>query len=555
MARLARSPIAIMNVLVVTVTAFYLVAFFVSLPRLLPAIYQLADNAIAPYLMQGWEHAPSGAHMLMANVPWYSAYWLMRVLDLLPDHRVLWEFAPWLLSGLACGCVGWATAKAAGRGAGLLVSAGLICAGTALLPLQFAWGVHGITYVYVLLLGAFGVWLTNDSSQRRSAWFWGFVCLMTALTAVGVASDPLVLVAGLLPFAGTGVALAARSPETLWRRRLRAAIAAVTFGSVVGSVLFGAVMRSAGLAADHYPIELVSPGEIGPHLLLLLQGTFALLNGYLHEGPVWPFGYLSPTGLLGYCCSVAVVVLVVLAVSVAVRVVRSRSDTTASADGVSPAMFAHTVYWLMSAVVLAVIYVFSNAAVDLQSKRYIVTVAYAVLILGVTGGMTLRSRRPVQFVVAACVAVVVVSGAVGLVRSQIAAQYRRFPSLALSKAVAALAHAEHVKVGYAGYWDAFPLGWLSSSSVPVYPITRCEMRLCPTVRSTASVGVGIDSWYRSRPHIRSMLVLDPVFDPSDSLPSRAPAYLGHPLGRVHVIDQRLDVYVYDYDIAGRLARS
>jgi hypothetical protein len=543
-----------MNLLVVTATAFYLVAFFVSLPRLLPAIYQLADNAIAPYLMQGWEHAPSGAHMLMANVPWYSAYWLMRVLGWLPDHRTLWEFAPWLLSGLGCGCVGWATAKAAGRNAGLLVSAGLICAGTALLPLQFAWGVHGLTYVYVLLLGAFAVWLADDSLSRSPAWFWCVVCLMTALTAVGVASDPLVLVAGLVPFAGTGVALTASSPQTLWRRRVRAAVAAVTVGSIAGSVLFGAVMRSAGLAADRYPIKLASFGEIGSHLLLLIQGTFALLNGYLHEGPVWPFGYLSPTGLLGYCCSVAVVLLVGLALSVAVRVIRSRRETAAdSATSVSPVMFAHTGYWLMSAVLLGVVYVFSTAPVDLQSKRYIVTVAYAVLILGVTGGMTLRTRRPAQFVVAACVGVVVLSGAVGLVRSQVAAQYRRFPSLALSKAVAALAHTEHVKVGYAGYWDAFPLGWLSSSAVPVYPITQCGSRLCPTVRST--IGVGINSWYRSHPGVRSMLVLDPVFDPSDSLPASAPAYLGHPLGGVHVIDQRLDVYVYGYDIAGRLAPS
>ena len=154
---------------------------------------------------------------------------------------------------------------------------------------------------------------------------------------------------------------------------------------------------------------------------------------------------------------------------------------------------------------------------------------------------------------AACVAVVVLSGAVGLVRSQVSAQYRRFPSLTLSKAVAALAYTEHVKLGYAGYWDAFPLGWLSSSAVPIYPITQCGSRLCPTVRAT--IGVGIDSWYHARSHIRSMLVLDPVFDSADSLPSRAPAYLGHPLGGVHVVDHRLDVYVYGYDIAGRLARG
>jgi hypothetical protein len=224
------SPSAIVYLLVMAVTAVYLVVFCVRLPGVLAAIYDVGDTDIAPYLTQSWEHAPAGSHMLMANAPWYSADWVMRVLGDLPDHRGSWELAPWVISALAAGWVGWATARAAGRAAGLLVAGALICTGTMLLPLQFSWSIHGVAYVHVLLLGAFVVWLAHDPWSQHTVRFWCVVAAMLVASAAGVASDKLVLVAGLLPFAVAGTALIFLAPATA-RLRLGASVAAVAIGA------------------------------------------------------------------------------------------------------------------------------------------------------------------------------------------------------------------------------------------------------------------------------------------------------------------------------------
>lgn len=542
------SPTGVVGLLVALVAIVYFTAFLANLPRLLASIYSVADTAIAPYLTQSWSHAAPGSQMLMANAPWYSAYLVMRLLAGLPDHRGLWELAPWVFSVLASGWVGWACAKVAGRGAGVLTALALICAGTTLLPLQFAWSIHAGAYVHVLLLGAFVVWLANDTWAERPLLHWAVVAVVTAVSAVGVASDKTVLVAGVVPFAVSSVGLTVLAPRAR-RLGLSVCVVLVTGGSLLGSVLFGSAMRADGLLGDSFPISRAPLAVLGNHALLLLQSTFILLNGYLHEGNV------APTGTIGYigsavCGSLILLTLVLIGRTVASLLGPHRSS--GPRDARTLAMYAHVSFWVASVVLLSAVFVFSTVPVDIESKRYVVTVAYGVVILGITGAVTL-GREWSRALAGLGVAFLVFSGAEGLISSAVINGATAFPTVQLSNAVNALARSEDVSVVYTGYWDSFPLGWLTPDAVPVYPVIQCGSAFCPTVSPTG--GIGIPSWYRPRRHIRSMLVLDPVFQVQDAMPATAPSFLGRPLGGVHVIDRRLDVYVYGYDIARHINGS
>jgi len=104
-----------------------------------------------------------------------------------------------------------------------------------------------------------------------------------------------------------------------------------------------------------------------------------------------------------------------------------------------------------------------------------------------------------------------------------------------------VARAEHLTVGYAGYWDAAPLTWASHAQVQVFPVQLCNNNaLCQSPIHY------ISSWYVARPHTRSFLISDPT------QPIQAPPVedLGKPVA-AHQIGA-VTMYVYPYDIARRI---
>jgi hypothetical protein len=538
---------------VVIATGVWLVAFAVTLPKQLAAIYGMADAALAPYLTQMWLRAPAGSHMLMANVPWYSGYWVLRLLADFPDHRGLWEIAPWLVSTLAAACAGWATGKVAGKAAGLLVATALICTGSVMLALQFAWSIHGFMYVDVLLLGAFVVWLGEVRAHGGASarLLWPLTVAMLVVAAVGVASDQIVLAAGVGPFALAGALLTVTMGRGS-RLRVGTAVALVTVGSFPGAAIFGAAMRRAGLQADTFPLALVPLRQVPHHLLLLTQSVFSLWSGYLHEGGTYP------GGVLGYACSAVVLLLIGLSVALLWRMARAALARKPGRDGgplASGPALAHAIFWAASVVATCAVYVGSTAPLDIEGRRYVVTAAYSILILGVSSAMTARRRRWAGVATAVGIALLISTGAIGLMRSGIQAVQGPLPTVRMSNEVNAFARSEHVSLVYTGYWDSMPLGWLTPNSVPVYPVIGCSSGLCPFANVSAGHGLGIDSWYKPLPDVRSMLVLDDVLASGNAMPATAPAYLGRPLRSEQLYGGRLIVDVYGYDIASKLSGS
>jgi hypothetical protein len=72
--------------------------------------------------------------------------------------------------------------------------------------------------------------------------------------------------------------------------------------------------------------------------------------------------------------------------------------------------------------------------------------------------------------------------------------------------IEALVHSRHLGVGYAGYWDAAPLDWLSHEHLRVFPLTRVFGHTEPM--SIARVA----AWYRPRGNIGQATVATYPYD-------------------------------------------
>jgi hypothetical protein len=519
---------------------------------IVPAMYRVGDADLAPYLTLMWHQAIPGSRMLMANFPWYGPFWLMSLTRWLPDYTALWEVEPWLVSVSAIALVGWSTARVAGRTAAVITLAGLVCAGTFILQLQFAW-IHNFAYVNVCVLGAFVVWLVDSGLQASRVRLCLTVAATAAFTAVGVASDKLTLVAGFVPFVVAVLVVAC-----LLHREARIRVLLALGGSVVvslaGAALISRVMRAAGLVATPNPISLAPLSEIPEHLLLLVKAVVVLFNGAY--GP----GGLVPGDFWHYACTAAVAMIAAAALgesgALIKRLIAARGALVRRSRGIDDSIgtssvdtdtwtttrCVHVAYWLTSACVLGAAFAFSTIPVDIESKRYVVTISYSLVVLAATRAGAVQRLSAGAGVIAA-VSVTAAMGIGLLISGQVAAAYSSFPSSQMASSLKRFAQREHASLVYAGYWDAMPLGWFMKGRPGVYPVYSCGDTMCPFVTSTS--GFGIDTWYRPRHGAKSLLVLDDGSPP--------PAAFGKPETRSLQLGGGRRVYVYRYDIAARFS--
>jgi hypothetical protein len=134
-----------------------------------------------------------------------------------------------------------------------------------------------------------------------------------------------------------------------------------------------------------------------------------------------------------------------------------------------------------------------------------------------------------------------------ILRSPSAPGNPNFPGPREANALTRFARAQNVSYGYAGYWDAADLTWLSYFKVKLYPVDQCV----PAKPTLCRYRLGnISSWFLPRAHTRSLLILDPR--QSEPVASPDPAF-GTPLA--HTAIGPLQAYVYPQDIASHIALS
>jgi hypothetical protein len=197
------------------------------------------------------------------------------------------------------------------------------------------------------------------------------------------------------------------------------------------------------------------------------------------------------------------------------------------------------VFWCSSAVLLSAAFVLSATPVDVHADRYLVGLIYAaaaVIPVLATG----RLRTEVAALAGTCI--FALGGVVSMAQGTVERNTQGFPSAAVAKQIARIAVADHVKFGYAGYWDAAPITLASAFRVQVYPVSICDQdaHLC---RFDLHF---ISSWYTPRHGIGSFLLTDPslanVSAPTPDLGTPSAVY---DLGRI-------TMYVYSYDLASKI---
>ena len=367
---------------------------------------------------------------------------------------------------------------------------------------------------------------------------------MILVTGVGMASDKLVILGGLVPFVIAGLVLWRLSAPQAALPAL-ASVVAVAVGASVVAVLAKATAHSQDVVPAPFPISLSAVDQLPAHVRDLAGSLGVLANGDF-GGPG-----LSVTGLLTVLAAGGGAILLVAAVSHAGAVVaqlatagRDRSRWTAEAA----ARAAFICYWAAAAVLVSAAFVFSGLPKGLTTSRYLVPAGYAVVVIAVVGaaraparGEPRRSRRHRR-------------------RSSCRPRCRwrsgtsrtppTRPVRALRGDWRGSPAREHLSTGYAGYWDASALTWeLHDPRVAVYPLITCGSSLCPYPYHK------INTWYLPRPLARSFFVVD-----SRLLRLRAYGALSRPptaWGPAHQVVHLgpLTIYVYPYNLAAKLLPS
>jgi len=277
--------------------------------------------------------------------------------------------------------------------------------------------------------------------------------------------------------------------------------------------------------------QLASAAKVSSNFRLWWHSIAVLGNGDF-------FGnLLSFTSALALVCAVLSVAAVVLLPRVGWTELRA---AWAIPSGVPPARLGFLVFWCASAVLLTGAFLASGYTGDVASYRYLPGLIYAAAAVI----PAVAARRPVWLAAAlAGTCIFALGGTISMAQKHPARIPIQAPEPRVIPAVQRIAAREHLRIGYAGYWDAAPVTWGTHYRVQVYPVSVCDRgaHLCPFDLHV------ISSWYQPRPGIRSFLLTDGrtrlLLKPTPDLgPPSAVYHLG-----------QATMYVYPYDLAQRLA--
>jgi hypothetical protein len=344
-------------------------------------------------------------------------------------------------------------------------------------------------------------------------------------------SDGLAALVGLLPFglAPVLVAVVFRSSHA-WR--IARAGLVVELVAVATWAIALRVAGTLGFVTVAPERHFATTAELGKNAALLWNSVFALAGGQ-------PFGQLVSTQSL---IQAALGLLTLVALTLVLVAVWLRPNDRQIGNG----SIAHTLYrgyWSVAVGIVTLAFVFSDVPIDNSSSRYLVLLVYAV-----AAAMPLIAQRgrviSAVLLVAASTYGFVNVGTLGrAIDSGVLRSGDLQPTVAYLESTG-------VTIGYASYWQANSLTWISNGRIHSYGVLEGEAcgsndpgALCPHNFNS------ISSWYQPRPTTRSFVIQDSgaiyvTSPPSDSL--------GTPLA-VHRMGQ-LTVYLYDHDVAADFAR-
>jgi hypothetical protein len=493
------------------------------LPALTGAAYVATVVALGSQLVRDndWDTDVSGPFALAerlrgsgpVHIPHYgewTTFWWLLATRALPWHATLWDASGYALAVASAALLAWTTARVAGRWAGVTAGAAALIVGPFALRALLSLASHVTNPVGAVVLAAALLLLTRTRS-------WLLIIVVGLIAGANAASDALLWIAGIVPFA-----LAAGLLAWTTRRRDVALRAGATVGvTIAAAVTTTLVMRALDFHVIGLDVGLAHLRDL-PGNVLHLGRMIALLGGanYALPGPYPP----EPLRVI-----VAVLALAGIA-SPLVAALKLRD-----AD---PTLRAYACYWAAAVALLCGVFVVTPnaAALGPKSANYLLTLAPAAG-AGVAL-LAMRSRRG-QLAVALAVATVGAVNITGIVDGR--AEVTGLPAIkTYAQPIRQLLEREGVTRGYAGYWDAQNLSWQTDMRLLVAPVVNCGARLCPYTFFT------VRSWFEPQGGATFLLV-DPTIPVIHAPPFAADAASKHHFGP-------LTLYLFDYDIARHIRR-
>ena len=509
----------------------YVIVLLTNFTSVITSINMYGDGVVAPVLAKLFGQSPAGSQVVLGHHAYYEEWLFLRATAGLSFYRRLWEIAPvlWTLGGIAM--LAWSARRALGGFAAMITASALICLGTLGRYSFFTFDWHGLTVIHTILVGCSLVWL----APRAGRISWGAVAtlgvLLGLLSALPASGDVLFVFWALVPMAIAALVISSKSSGRARWTPLAFAAITVAVTLVFGAVL-AHVMRSNGVTATPPAYSFVGSGTIAIHNVeVLFEGFMALGGGYFFGTTVNLLGVLVFASGILVLVAIFVGLLELRRLAAQTRTVPARTPATAGGSSL-----AYVSFWGSSLLVAAAVFVITSVPkVTAGSSRY--ALAGYVAIMALVPLIARRGPR-LRLLLAAGASVFAISSIVQLAHQPFA-PFGRYPTPTVADRVLQFARAHDVSYGYAGYWDAPDLTWLTKFKLKIYPVQRrCGPRgIC------AMSAAYINTWYRPRPGTHSLLIADSAFAPVRWIEPR----LGRPSAVMYL--GTLTIAVYPYDIA------
>lgn len=445
-----------------------------------------ADAAAAPLIAEQFGRPGTGL-ITIAHFGWYSMLWLMVATRDLPGHREVWLVLPYALVIFALVLLALVVRHFRDAWAGAIFLAASVAVGPFALRSLVTPNYHTTTFINVALLGVVLALLSSDwgGYARRAV-----VALTIALlTGLDVASDPLLWIVGVAPFilaAGYSVFRF----RNAWVPTLVIAAAMIGTIAAVDKVVRD-VMAAREVSIISQPVAATSLSHLPGNLRTLVDEVAVVFGADL-----FGTGY-EGSALRNIIVAALVLLLVIVIASLLARTLWLRRITQRGHADQTLVVYAVGIVVAISGA-FALTTIGENSGIG--GANYFLALAVALPLLAALIPHSLADRAAIGCALAAVMAFNVAGVQAGYASLRVGSIETYAPMI-----VSALER-EHLRYGYASYWDALPLTLYSRGSLEVASVSQCKPpsgTLCAFQINSAA------GWYREHPGSPSFVIVDP----------------------------------------------